>query len=138
MRPLLGSAGSLQVSLEYPLVHWLQSLHFRCKTSLIVNETWGIWLLRTFAASAYCPPWNKVLNFLMKSSSAPARLLRVAIRRARSGFCIAVVIYWIIVSSSTLTDSTLFETANNYTLKTFIKSKAKKKNYLLGLCDLHQ
>lgn len=60
----------------------------------------------TFAASAYCPFWKSKLNFLTNKSSAPARLLRTAILSARSGFCKTVLMYGIILSSSTLTDNT--------------------------------
>ena len=67
-------------------------------------------LAATFAASAYCMPLNKVLNFLTKSSSAPAKLFLTARRRARSGFCSTLVMYGMMLSSSTLTDNTLIGT----------------------------
>lgn len=60
----------------------------------------------TFAASAYCILLNKVLNFLTNSSSAPARLFLTARRRAKSGFWSTLVMYGIMLSSSTLTDNT--------------------------------
>ena len=60
----------------------------------------------TFAASAYCILLNKVLNFLTNSSSAPARLFLTARRRAKSGFWRTLVMYGIMLSSSTLTDNT--------------------------------
>lgn len=63
-------------------------------------------LAATLAASVYCMAPNKVLNFLTNNSSAPARLFLTAKRRARSGFCSTLVIYGMILSSSTLTDST--------------------------------
>ena len=63
----------------------------------------------TFAASAYCILLNKVLNFLTNSSSAPARLFLTARRRAKSGFWSTLVMYGIMLSSSTLTDNTYKE-----------------------------
>lgn len=60
----------------------------------------------TIAASEYCILLNKVLNFLTNSSSAPARLFLTARRRAKSGFWSTLVMYGIMLSSSTLTDNT--------------------------------
>ena len=44
-------------------------------------------LAAILAASEYWPFPNELLNFLMKSSSAPLRLLRTANLSAMSGFC---------------------------------------------------
>lgn len=62
--------------------------------------------LITFAASEYWPFWKRRLNFRTNKSSAPAKLFLTAMRRARSGFCKTLLIYGMMLSSSTLTDKT--------------------------------
>ena len=77
----------------------------RIQKAMYLPQTLGA-LAATLAASLYCPPWNSVLNLRTNRSSAPGRLLRDAIRSARSGLDREFVMYWMIFSSSTATEST--------------------------------
>ena len=103
------------------LTHSHALYHMKMQNKVIYSLYWGHRCLEnytfgalaaTFAASAYCPFWKSVLNFLTNRSSAPGRLQRDEIFRARSGFCSVLVIYCTIVSSSTLTDNTCITTNN--------------------------
>ncbi|KAK2183630.1 hypothetical protein NP493_303g02002 [Ridgeia piscesae] len=71
----------------------------------VAGTCWNLWIVcgvrrmplgalaATLAASLYCPPWKRVLNLRTNRSSAPGRLLREAMRRARSGLDRELVMY---------------------------------------------